>query len=111
MPENPKVSANVSPQSSAAKAGIYLEDLGLTVVAKEHKVAVDEVLINSDAAAKGIKNGDIIDKADGKAVESIEDLRSYAAYAAAAGRPMELTVISDGIPQTLILDENKNGAN
>ena len=69
------------------------------------------MLADSEAAAKGIKAGDIISKADGKTVSSVEDLSSYAAYAGKAGRPLELTVISDGMPQTLILNGEKHGAN
>lgn len=80
----------------------YIEDLGLVVEQKDDMVIVSEVLADSDAAVKGIKAGDIVQKADGKDVSTIEDLRSYAAYAKnAGGPPFELRILSDGLPQVL----------
>ena len=80
----------------------YIEDLGLVVEQKDGAVVVTEVLADSDAAAKGIKAGDVVQKADGKEVSTTEDLRSYAAYAkTAGGPPFELRVLSDGLPQVL----------
>ncbi len=109
MPE-PSVAQAKPAKEDAAPAG-YIASLGLVAENKDQTVVAAEVLADSEAAAKGIKAGDIISKADGKTVSSVEDLSSYAAYAGAAGRPLELTVISDGMPQTLILNGETNGAN
>lgn len=87
----------------------YIEDLGLVVELKNGVVTVTEVLADSDAAAKGLNIGDVIQKADGKEVATVEDLRSYAAYAkAAGGPPFELRVLSNGLPQVLLLKVGGN---
>lgn len=82
----------------------YIEELGIIVEGKNDVVTVNEILADSDAALKGLKRGDVIQKIDGKDVSSIEDLRSYAAYAkTAGGPPLEMRILSEGLPQTLFL--------
>ena len=52
---------------------------------------------------------DIIQEIDGKDVSSIEDIKSYTAYAkTAGGPPMEIKVLSDGLSQTMRLKVGKN---
>lgn len=99
--EKTGVSAVAEVEKDESPAG-YIEDLGLVAEEKEGMVIVKDVLADSDAADKGVKIGDVIKKADGKDVTSIEDLRSYAAYAkTAGGPPLALQVLSDGMPQVL----------
>lgn len=104
MPDaKPAIAAGKQPVVSAEeKPAGYIEDLGLVVEQKDGTVVVTEVLADSDAAAKGIKAGDVVQKADGKDVSTPDDLRSYAAYAkTAGGPPFELRILSDGLPQVL----------
>lgn len=106
MPEAQKLPVPVQEQAILPdeKPAGYIEELGIVVDEKGNEVVVAEVLADSDAAVKGLKQGDIIQKADGKEVSSVEDLRSYAAYAkSAGGPPLELRIISEGLPQTLQL--------
>ncbi len=82
----------------------YVEALGLVANLAGNEVVVTEVLADSDAYAKGLKSGDIIQMIDGKTVASIEDLQSYAAIAQATAKsPLEVMVLSDGLPQVLHL--------
>ena len=98
-----------APIQMEEKPAGYIEDLGLVVELKTGVVTVTEVLADSDAAAKGLNIGDVIQKADGKEVATVEDLRSYAAYAkAAGGPPFELKVLSNGLPQVLLLKVSGN---
>lgn len=100
MPEEKK-----SAPVHSEQPGGYIEQLGLMTDVRDNAVVVDGVTAGSDAEAKGIKPGDIITEADGRSVSSAGDLRSYAAYAEANDGTMELTVISDGIPQKLLLEK------
>lgn len=88
----------------------YVEELGLVTATSDNgDIKITEVLADSDAVIKGIKSGDIIRKIDGQKVSSMEDIRSYVAYALAEGRAMiEVEVISDGIIQNLRLKVSGN---
>ncbi|MCQ2740825.1 MAG: trypsin-like peptidase domain-containing protein [Alphaproteobacteria bacterium] len=90
--------------SSIQKPEGYIENLGIVLEMRNEDVVVSDVLADSDAYDKGLKAGDIIVKIDGKDVSSIEDAKSYAAYAkTAGGPPMEMNVMSNGMLQTLLL--------
>ena len=107
MPDNINKNVEVKKEETTLitqKPEGYIENLGIILGMKNEDVVITEVLADSDAYDKGVKAGDIIVKMDGKDVSSIEDVRSYAAYAkTAGGPPMEINIISDGMPQTLNL--------
>ncbi len=91
------------PEGYIAEAGMVLEKNA------EGKIVISEVLADSDAAQKGLSSGDIIQKANGKNVSSIEDMVSYVAYAISdKSGQLELLVLSNGIPQTLQLKVGNN---
>ena len=107
MPEKttsePKTEEKTFSLEPAKPAG-YIENLGLVLEEKDEGVVISEVLADSDAFAQGLKAGDIILKMDGKDVSSLEDAKSYTAYArTVGGPPMEVNVMSGGLPRTLQL--------
>ncbi len=109
MPETSSNLTSAPIDTEIKKPNGYIEDLGLVVEEKGNEIIVLEVLADASAAIQGIKSGDIIQKIDGKDVSSIEDLRSYTAYAkTAGGPPMEIRVLSDGLSQTVHLKVDDN---
>ena len=102
-------SANSSIKMSASQPEGYIEDLGIIVDVNGHNVTITDVLADAEVVSLGIKIGDIIQEIDGKDVSSIEDIKSYTAYAkTAGGPPMEIKVLSDGLSQTMRLKVGKN---
>ena len=90
----------------------YIEDLGIIVEEQNAQVVIVDVLADSNAAVQGLEAGTIIQKADGKEVSTIEDLKSYVAYAkTVGGPPLEVKVLNDGMPQVLklkVLNDDQN---
>ena len=94
---------------SASKPEGYIEDLGIIVDVNGNNVTITDVLADAEVVSLGIKIGDIIQEIDGKDVSSIEDIKSYTAYAkTAGGPPMEIKVLSDGLSQTVRLKVGNN---
>lgn len=101
MSDTPSVPKSHSPEIPNG----YIETLGLIVGQDNNKVTVNEVLADSDAAAKGVKAGDVIRKFDGQEVSSVEDIYSYISYAKAQNKiDVTVEIMSDGIIQTLKLN-------
>lgn len=101
MPDTPSVPKSHSPEIPNG----YIETLGLIVGQDNNKVTVNEVLADSDAAAKGVKAGDVIRKFDGQEVSSVEDIYSYISYAKAQNKiDVTVEIMSDGIIQNLKLN-------
>jgi len=104
MPEKKATLSDTNKSTYNEKPIGYVEELGIIAEEKNEVIIVSEVLAGSDAFTKGLKEGDIIQKIDGKEVFSIDDLLTYVAYAkTAGGPPVEMRVLSDGMPQTLQL--------
>ncbi len=82
FPNNEKVAALTQGGNEENESGKELEDLGLTLVPapeihgskSKEGVAVSAVDPNSKAAEQGLKRGDIIVEANGKAVSTVDDV-------------------------------------
>lgn len=80
MPEE-QVKAQDIPETKAAlpakDGSIVIDDLGIKVMENDRGFVISEVFPNTDAAAKGLKEGDLIIKIDNKDVLEAQDITNY----------------------------------
>jgi serine protease Do len=94
------------PEPEAELGNIDLKQLGLTLKAAEGKdggVVIAEVDPNSDAAGKGLSEGDVILKAENETVKSAKDVVDAVKKTMDEGRPSVLFHIKKGGDQTVLV--------
>jgi serine protease Do len=98
---------NAEPEQPSEDIGnVDLKQLGLTLKAAEGKdggVVIAEVDPNSDAADKGLSEGDIILKAENETVKSPKDVVDAVKKTKDEGRPSVLFHIKKGGDQTVLV--------
>ena len=107
-PNNPEVADNnEQPQEEKDLGGnVDLKQLGLSVKAgagKDGSVVVSDVDPNSDAALKGIKEGDIVLKAGNEKVSSPQDVAKAVKKAQDEGLPAVMFHIKKSGDQTVLI--------
>ena len=94
-------------KASADDAGKGLEGLGLDVRPGRQGLAVAGVDPEGKAAEVGLREGDVILRAGGKPVASVEDLTAAMDAAKAAGRPATLALIKRDASEIFIALPNQ----
>jgi membrane-associated protease RseP (regulator of RpoE activity) len=98
---NEKIQSMISPESGFRVGIVLSESKG-----EAGGVAVEKVLANSPAEKAGIRSGDIIQKIDGKEIESARDVRNFFRQLDQA-KEVEFQLLRDGKPMTVRLTPEK----
>lgn len=109
MPEVKKVvEPKINDNPDIARNG-YISDIGIIVKDKDNSVVVEDVLVDSDAYAKGLKSDDIIQKINDKNVADVTDVEAYVDYVLRnKDNALKIDILSEGIPQTLNVNVQNN---